>query len=310
MITCSAGRQACKRRGGKRPGGGSRPKGVSRPKGLHYLVVGMMLCASAAVAQDRGRGPAPQIPAPHNLQVLPKDASTQDVLGVMQTFTRALGVGCLYCHVEQTAPLLSVEEQQAAQAAAAANPQQGRGRGRGRGAGPQMDYASDARRQKQTARAMVLMTRQINEALNTGIHKPAAEIVHVQCMTCHRGVANPEQLSTLLRQTMLGKGEGAAVAQYRDLRQRYLDTGAYDFRENVLLDLGRESLATRKPDDALAWLQLNVEFYPQSTASYLELAKAHVVKRDRDAAVADLTKALAIDPANADAKRDLRTLQK
>jgi hypothetical protein len=298
MITCSAGLQACKQRSD------------GRPKGLHYVFAGIMLFASAAFAQDRGRGPA-QPPAPRNLQVLPKDSGAQDVLGVMQQFTRGLGVGCTYCHVEQTAPLLSVEEQQAAQAAAAANPQQGgRGRGRGRGAGPQMDFASDDRRQKRTARAMLAMTNEINAKLDAAIHKPAAQIAHVQCMTCHRGVTNPQMLSDLLRETMLGKGEGAAVAQYRDLRQRYLDTGAYDFRESVLLDLGRESLATRKPDDAVAWLQLNVEFFPQSAASYVELAKAHVVKRDRDSAVVDLTKALAIDPANDDAKRQLRALQK
>jgi tetratricopeptide (TPR) repeat protein len=270
-------------------------------------VMALLLCAPVlASAQEAAQ------PAPKNLQILPKTASTQDVLGVMQTFTRALGVGCTYCHVEQTAPLLTVEEQQAAAAAAAANPQQaGRGRGRGRGrGGPQMDYASDDRRQKQIARAMVLMTREINTALNKGIHKPASEITHVQCMTCHRGIPIPQQLPELLRQTMLGKGEGAAVAQYRELRQIYLNTGAYDFNERVLLELGRESLATQKPDDALAWLQLNVEFFPQSAVSYIELSRAHLAKRDRDSAIADLTKALAIDPSNADAKRQLQTLRK
>jgi len=157
---------------------------------------------------------------------------------------------------------------------------------------------------------MVLMTRDINKALNTGIHKPASEIVHVQCMTCHRGIPIPQQLPDLLRQTMLGKGEGAAVVQYRELRQLYLKTGAYDFNERVLLELGRESLATQKPDDALAWLQLNVEFFPQSAASYVELSKAHLAKRDRDSAIADLTKAVALDPSNADAKRQLQTLRK
>jgi len=279
-------------------------------------VFAIILCASGAYAQDGGRGAeAPPAPVPRNLQVLPKGSSQQDVLAVMQQFTRGLGVACTYCHVEQTAPLLTVEEQQAAQAAAAANPQQaGRGRGRGRGrGGPQMDFASDDRRQKKIARAMLAMTNDINAKIEAAVHASTAqprEAVHVQCMTCHRGVTNPEQLSNLLRQTMLGKGEGAAVAQYRELRQRYLDTSAYDFREPVLLELGRESLATHKPDDAVAWLQLNVEFFPQSAASFVELAKAHVVKRDRDSAIADLTKALAIDPANADAKRQLRDLRK
>jgi len=264
------------------------------------VVLAILVCAPAIARAQ----------APRNLQILPKDTPPADVVAQMQQFTRALGVQCAYCHIEQTAPLLSVEEQQAAQAAAAAAPPAaGRGRGRGRG-GPQMDYAADDKRQKQIARVMLAMTNDINARLVASLKKPAAGITRVQCATCHRGVTNPQQLSDLLRQTMLGKGEGAAVVQYRELRQAYLNTGAYDFRETTLLDLARESLATRKPDDALAWLQLNVEFYPQSVASYVELARAHAARRDRESAVADLTKALALDPANADASRELRLLRK
>jgi len=290
---------------------------IRQSKGLHYLLRGLLivpiLCAPlVARAQDaRGRGPGPAAPpAPKNLQVLPKDTPPQEVLARMQQFTRALGVQCTYCHVEQTAPLLSVEEQLAAQAAAAAAPPvAGRGRGRGRG-GPQMDYAADDRRTKRTARLMLAMTNDINARLAASVSpltgRPAAR---VECATCHRGVTIPAQLSDLLRQTMVGKGEGAAVAQYRELRQQYLNTGAYNFQETTLRDLGRESLATHKPDDALAWLQLNAEFYPKSAATYVEMAKAHVAKRDPDAAKTDLSKALAIDPANADAKRELARLQ-
>ena len=267
--------------------------------------VALLICATGiAQAQDaRGRGPAP---APRNLKVLPKDTTQQDVVALMQTFTRGLGVQCTYCHSEQTAPLLSAEEQ-AAQAAAP--PAAGRGRGRGRG-GPQIDFASDEKRQKLTARVMLAMTNDINARLAAAIRKPAADIVRVECATCHRGVTNPQQLSDLLRQTMLGKGEGAAVVQYRELRQAYLNSGAYDFREPVLLDLGRESLASRKPDDALAWLQLNVEFFPRSVPSYIELSRAHLARRDRDAAISDLTKAIQIEPANVEAKRQLRLIQK
>src|SRR6185312_6959636 len=103
------------------------------------------------------------------------------------------------------------------------------------------------------------MTRDINATLASALKKPAADITRVECATCHRGVPVPAQLSDVLRQTMLTKGEGAAVVQYRELRQQYLSSGAYDFRESTLLDLARESLTARKPDDAVAWLQLNVE---------------------------------------------------
>jgi tetratricopeptide (TPR) repeat protein len=293
-LRSSAGLQAC------------HDRRHGRPEGLHYIVIvaGALVCMPAIMRAQA---------APKNLQVLPKDTPAADVVAQMQQFTRALGVQCTYCHVEQTAPLLTAEEQQAAQAAAAAAPPvagQARGRGRGRGQqGPQMDYAADDKRQKLTARVMIAMTNDINARLAATIRKPSAELTRVQCATCHRGVTNPQQLSDLLRQTMLGKGEGAAVVQYRELRQAYLNAGAYDFREATLLDLARESLATRKADDALAWLQLNVEFYPQSAASYVELARAHLAKRDRESAVSDLTKALAVDPANADAKRELGRLR-
>jgi tetratricopeptide (TPR) repeat protein len=246
-----------------------------------------------------GRGPA----APRNLQVLPKDTPPQDVVALMQQFTRALGVQCTYCHVAATPPLLTAEE--AAAQAAAAPPAAGRGRGRGRGAGPQIDYAVDDKRQKQTARVMLALVNDINARLAASIRKPPADIVRVQCATCHRGVTNPQQLPDLLAQTMTGKGEAAAVALYRDLRQQYFGTDAYDFRESILLDLGRQSLATQKPDDALAWLQLNIEFYPKSAQSYVVLAEVHARKKDQAAAVKDLEKAIELDPANADARRAL-----
>jgi hypothetical protein len=256
-----------------------------------------------APAQARGRGPAPR-----NLQVLPKDTAPQDVVALMQQFTRALGVQCTYCHVQNTPPPLTAEEAAAQQAAA---PVAGRGRGRGRG-GPQMDYAADDKRQKQTARVMLTLVSDLNAkiaAMPVTGHRTAAERTRVECATCHRGVPNPQLLGDLLNQTMTGKGEGAAVALYRDLRQKYLGTEAYDFRENTLLDLGRQSLATAKPDDALAWLQLNVEFFPKSVDSYLALSQAHERKRDQAAAAKDLEKALAIDPGNVTAKRQLARLR-
>jgi tetratricopeptide (TPR) repeat protein len=273
---------------------------------LIALAVAGAASAQTAPPAGRGRGAAPR-----NLQILPKETAPQDVVALMQQFTRALGVQCTYCHVEMTAPLLSAEE--AAAQAAAAPPAAVRGRGRGRG-GPQMDYGADDKRQKQTARVMLSLTNDLNAKIATlstlpGLKKPAADLVRVQCATCHRGVPNPQLLPELLSQTMTGKGEAAAVALYRDLRQQYFGTEAYDFRESVLLDLGRQSLATQKPDDALAWLQLNTEIYPNSAESYVVLAQVHARKRDQAAAIKDLQRAIQLDPDNAPAKRQLARLR-
>jgi len=267
-----------------------------------FLAFAVAVSASAqneAPAAGRGRG-AP----PRNLQVLPKDTAPQEVGAIMQQFTRALGVQCTYCHVQNTPPPLTAEE---AAAQAAANPPAA-GRGRGRGQGPQMDFAADTKRQKQTARLMLTLVNDLNARI-AAIPGRRADFTRVQCATCHRGVPNPQMLGELLNQTMTGKGEAAAVALYRELRQKYLGTEAYDFREGVLLDLGSQSLAASKPDDALAWLQLNTEFHPKSIESYLVLAQVHERKRDQAAAVKDLEKALALDPGNAVAKRQLARLR-
>ncbi len=111
-----------------------------------------------------GRGGAP----PANLQVLPKDWTRQQVVQVMQQFTMGLGVQCNYCHAEM----------------AGAQP----------GANGQvpLDAASDDKQTKKTARVMMKMVNDINTNLGGSLGKPAADVVKVQCITCHRGAAIPK----------------------------------------------------------------------------------------------------------------------
>lgn len=270
-------------------------------------------CAVGVAAQNQNApAQAPGTQAPHNLQVLPRDTTPQDVLATMQGFTRALGVQCTYCHIEAQVPLLTPEEAQAQAAQQGQGAGRGRGRGRGRQAGPPMDFAADVKSAKQTARVMLRLVHDVNATLDADVPRRTAggSGPRVECMTCHRGVPNPRPLPELLSETMLGKGEGAAISLYRELRLKYDGTAAYDFSEAVLIGLAHESLAAQKPDDALAWLQLNVEFYPKSVASYLLLSQAHLAKRDRDAATKDLEKALEIDPQSVQARRQLSALRR
>jgi len=105
---------------------------------------------------------------PVNLQVLPKDWTRQQVVQVMQAFNMALGVGCNHCHVEM------------AGAAPNANGQ------------IPIDAAPDDKQTKKTARVMMKMVGDINNTLGSQIGKPAADVVRVQCVTCHRGAAIPK----------------------------------------------------------------------------------------------------------------------
>jgi tetratricopeptide (TPR) repeat protein len=196
---------------------------------------------------------------------------TPDLMAVMQTFCQALGVTCEYCH---TAP---------------------------RGSG-------QAEPKKDIARAMMAMMREINAKIGVATGKTASEVATVQCMTCHRGVAIPRQLSEILSRTIREKGVAAAVAQYRELRKQYFGGQSYDLREGTLLTLGQQ-LAASKPDDAIALLELNVEYYPQSARSYAALGYAYTRKFDDATALKYLEKAVALDPDNGVIRGQLEQLQ-
>ncbi|MBV9505941.1 MAG: photosynthetic reaction center cytochrome c subunit [Acidobacteriia bacterium] len=185
---------------------------------------------------------------------------TPDLMASMQTIAQGLGVSCDYCH---TAP---------------------------RGSG-------QPEPKKDIARAMIAMTRELNQRVQTATGKPAPEAAKVECVTCHRGVAIPRQLPDILKATIREKGVAAAVAQYRELHKQYYGRQAYDFGEDTLLAIGQQ-LAAVKPDDAIAILALNTEFYPQSARSYAALGYAYTRKFDDDTAMKYLQKALEIEPEN------------
>jgi hypothetical protein len=128
------------------------------------LILPLSLSAQEPARGGGQRGGAP----PTNLQVLPKDWTRQQVVQVMQQFTMGLGVGCNYCHAEMEG------------AQPGANGQ------------VPLDAASDAKQTKKTARVMMKMVADINNTIGSQVGKPAADVVKVQCITCHRGSAIPK----------------------------------------------------------------------------------------------------------------------
>jgi len=124
----------------------------------------MLLAAAAAtlVAASVHAMQAPATPPPpapwkaKNLQVLPPDMPRDQLIGVMKRFSTALGVECSFCH----APASST--------------------------GGGLNFASDAKREKEMARWMMRVTQDINTKFETDMNKPA-----VTCYTCHRGAAHP-----------------------------------------------------------------------------------------------------------------------
>ncbi len=118
--------------------------------------------AAVATAQPAPAPPAPAAapPAFKNLQVFPKDIPRADLIANMKFFAQSLGVRCTHCHVGTEGQPLST-----------------------------FDFASDAKKDKQTARKMLVMVHRINsEEFGVKDFKD----VKVTCFTCHRGATEPE----------------------------------------------------------------------------------------------------------------------
>jgi hypothetical protein len=227
-----------------------------------------------------GAPAAAQMPTPKNLQFFPQDMTGQQILPIMQNFNAALGVNCTYCHNSEP----PVDR-------------------------PGNDFASDEKDTKKRARVMLAMARDVNMKLGSQLGKPATEVTQVQCVTCHRGVAIPKQLAAIMIETASKEGIGKALQQYQDLRKQYYGSQAYDFTDTSLFTAANQSLMAMKPDDAIAFAQLNVAFNSSSARSYQVMAQAYQRKNEKDRAIQSLEKAVEIDPMNQGLKNQLQQLK-
>ena len=214
-----------------------------------------------------------------NLKVFPKDVGKRQLIDTMREFTAALGVRCTHCHVEKTP-----------------------------GDFNSIDWASDALEPKKVARGMMTMVGSINKDLLPAAGERDAQ---VRCVTCHRGLPDPATLDRVLLGVAKKDSAPAATAKYKELRKEYYGTGSYDFSPETLSKVA-ETLAQEPAtvDAALAMVNLNIETNPQDANSYLLQARILQSKGDRDGALASVNKALALDPANDQAKKMLEQLKK
>ena len=158
------------------------------------------------------------------------------------------------------------------------------------------------------ARAMIAMTSDLNTQVIAATGKPANETTRVTCITCHRGVAIPGQLSDILAKTAVEKGPDVAVAQYRDLRAQYYGHQSYDFSEETLF-VAAEKVVRVKPAASIPLLRLNLEFYPKAVRNYAQIAFAYTRDLDDESAIAALEKALEIEPENGAIRGQLEQLK-
>lgn len=214
-----------------------------------------------------------------NLKVLPKDISKKELTGIMRSFSGALGVRCLHCHVGEDPHDLST-----------------------------FDFASDEKEPKETARAMMKMVGEINNKIipAIGIEDPT----QVRCVTCHRGLDDPQTLDNLLLKTTETDGADAADARYRELREEYYGKGSYDFGPGTLSTVA-EKLAQEKNDitGAVAMARLNVEFNPDQPFAQLLLGQLLVQSGDTEGGILAIEKCLELDPNNRWAQQMLQRVR-
>lgn len=119
------------------------------------LIVAAVLCSLSLPPEEKAK----------NLKVLPKNISHDELMGTMRMFNKSLGVKCGYCHVP------SKDDPK------------------------KMDFASDAKEEKETAREMMRMTLRINKKyFKSGKDENGKQIQTVTCYTCHNGQASPPEL--------------------------------------------------------------------------------------------------------------------
>lgn len=132
---------------------------------LHYkktaIVTALFALMVVGMAATR---PLRDDPKPkHNFKVLKKDISHEDLEKVMKEWAGALGVKCNFCH----APSADSTSHH-------------------------LDFASDAKPEKDIARHMYKMTGKINKKyFSFNKDDKGNAIPTIACMTCHRGSPHP-----------------------------------------------------------------------------------------------------------------------
>jgi len=214
-----------------------------------------------------------------NLQVLPKDISQKELVGIMRNYAGDLGVRCGFCHVGGDPNTLVG-----------------------------VNFPSDDSDKKKTARLMLRMVQAINQDHLAKLgKKPAAQIT---CVTCHRGLSEPRAIDVVVGEAIKKDGTEAAIALYRKLRADNYGNGKYDFSDIPLNQLGESLLETDKIKEATAVLELDAELNPKSEWGRYLLGIAHGANGEKGKARADFKKVLEMNPKNTGAQKHLGDLDK
>jgi len=239
----------------------------------HAAILSLMLCFVALPTH------AGMWDDPKNLKVLSEDITPDELRAAMRGFAGNTGSRCSTCHVGTDENDLRT-----------------------------YDFSLDDKEEKRKARKMIKLVNDINSYLIETLHASPDEMVRVDCATCHRGQAKPEMLQDVLASAYENGGLVEATDKYRVLRDRYYGGYTFDFSEKVLMITAESMAKDDELDAALGFLDLNLEFYPESARSFVLQAQVLTTKNDIPAARLSFLRALAIEPDNNRTQRLLAAL--
>lgn len=223
-----------------------------------------------------------------NLQYFPEDISRDSLISVMRSFSFALGVRCQHCHAGGDG--VSFEG---------------------------VEFDSDEKIEKRRARFMLEMVERINDDLLPelphveGTHGQGGghDHVTVECRTCHRGLPKPRMIDDILAEKIEAESVEAAVAHYRELRERYYGDWSYDFGEWTMNDLARELADAGDLAAGIRILEMNSEYHSESPSLWGMLGNLYARDGQRERAIESLRRAVELSPDNAFLKRRLAELE-
>ena len=225
------------------------------------------------------RGAQPQSEKPKNLKVLPADLPRDSVVKIMRfVVAGGLGVSCNFCHGAPNVPFDSI------------------------------DFASDERPTKRTAREMMRMVARINGELLPDIPNRGTPPIVIQCVTCHRRAPRPLMLEDTLATVLAQLGPDSAVATYDRLKARYMGRFAFDFGQASLNTLAEHLIEQKRLPEARRMLELNIREHPDVWDPVNTLAQVLEALGEKDLAIAQYRRVLELFPTYGFAKRRLEAL--
>jgi tetratricopeptide (TPR) repeat protein len=105
-------------------------------------------------------------------------------------------------------------------------------------------------------------------------------------------------LEAVLAEVVAEQGTSEGLARYHELRERYYGRGAYDFGEGGLVRLARQLGEKGHRDQALPFLELNVELFPESFRAHFALGEGRLAAGHRALACASYRRALELRPGD------------